>query len=288
MMETSPARDRQWLLVGPWSHISTRFPSERYAGIESPGGGINMTAAHIRFFDRFLRGEDNGVDDEPRVWMYDPGARGWETRDAWQGGTTDQRFWLADDWSLVDEPGADGQDVHRYDPLDAPGSFVVPGAPEPPLDLADLESHPGVVTWTSAPLERDLTVHGWSAVELWVATDGDDTEWHVKLGDVDPDGRSLCVGWGCLRASHGKDPTNPQPVTPNAVERYEIEITPAFHTFTAGHRVRLLLAGCEFPWFARNLNRFEPIATQSEPRVATNTIHYGAGTPSCLRLPVEG
>jgi putative CocE/NonD family hydrolase len=172
--------------------------------------------------------------------------------------------------------------------MQAPGSFVRPGGAEPGIVLGELEQHPGVVTWTSAPLHEAVKLHGWSFVELWVAVDCDDTEWHVKLADVEPGGRSLCVGWGCLRASHGNDLGNPQAITPNEVARYEIEVTPAFHTFKPGHRIRLLLAGSEFPWLARNLNRFEPIAVQSEPRVATNTIHHGTATPSCVRLPVEG
>jgi putative CocE/NonD family hydrolase len=287
MMLTSPARDRQWLLVGPWTHGGTRTPHSTHDGVDAPGGGIDMTAVHLRFFDRFLRDVDNGVDDEPRVRLYDTGARAWQKREAWQGGTTDRRFFLGAGWTLLDEPGGDGSDTHRYDPLDAPGSFVRKGG-EPGIVLTELEAHPGVVTWTSAPLAEDVKLHGWPFVELFVAVDCDDTEWHVKLADVEPDGRSLCVGWGCLRASHGKDPANPQAITPGEVERYEIEVTPAFHTFQAGHRIRLVLAGSEFPWFTRNLNRFEPIATQSEPRVATNTVHFGAATPSCIRLPVEG
>jgi putative CocE/NonD family hydrolase len=288
MMKTSPARDRQWLLVGPWSHGSTMHPSDEYAGIASPRGGVDMRAIHLKFFDRFLRDEDNGVDDEPRVRLYDPGACTWESRPEWQGGTVDRRFFLGGDLSLGEEPAADGDDTYRYDPMDAPGvPFDVNGRWEPPLDLRELESHDGVLSWTTAPLEEPVTVRGWSGVELWVTTDRDDTEFHVKLADVDPDGRSLCVGWGCLRASHGADISSPRAVTPGEAVRYEIEITPAFHTFKAGNRIRLVLAGAEFPWFARNLNRFEPIAVQKDPLVATNTVHHGAARPSALRLPVE-
>ena len=45
---------------------------------------------------------------------------------------------------------------------------------DPPLDLAELESQPGVVTWTSPPLAHGVTIHGWPHVELFAATDGDD------------------------------------------------------------------------------------------------------------------
>jgi putative CocE/NonD family hydrolase len=159
---------------------------------------------------------------------------------------------------------------------------------EPPLDLRELESHSGVLTWSTAPLEQGVTMHGWGELELFAATDCEDTDWHVKLADVDPDGRSLCVGWGCLRALHAEGLETQKPVTPGEVVTYKIELSPAFHTFKPGHRIRVVLASSDYPWFARNLNQLGPIAHQSEPRTATNTVHHGVARPSCLRLSVEG
>jgi putative CocE/NonD family hydrolase len=289
MIADSPARDRQWLIVGPWPHVSCRTPNDEYKGYAYPGAALDMTAIHVRFFDRFLRGERNGVDDEPRVRMYDPGARGWRVRDAWQAGTRDVELFLGADGTLASEPGADASTIYRYDP-DAPTGvrFDVRDTPwEPPLDLGALESQDGVVCWTSEPLAQPLTVHGWGRLEVFAQTDGEDTDWHVKLADVNPDGRSSQVGWGCLRASYAADPQAPAPVAPGAVLPYSIELTPAFHTFAAGHRIRVVLASADWPWFARSLNRPGPIASQADPRVATNVVHHGTTHPSRVRLRVE-
>ncbi|HET7119753.1 MAG TPA: CocE/NonD family hydrolase [Solirubrobacterales bacterium] len=289
MLATSPAKERQWLLVGPWSHVSVAAPADEYKGVSAPGGAIDMTAVHLRFFDRFLKDEDNGADRDPLVRMYDPGAREWRVREGWEAGTGKREIFLAEGGALADSPGAAGTDSYRYDPMRPNGiAFDIEALPwEPPLDLAELEAQDGVLAWSSEPLAEPLTVHGWGEVELHAASDREDTEWHLKLADVDPDGRSLFVAWGCLRASYGKDETAPEAIVPGEVRRYSIELTPAFHTFQPGHRLRLVLASSEYPWFARNLNRFEPIAKQSEPLVATNTVHRGAAHPSCLRLPVE-
>jgi putative CocE/NonD family hydrolase len=289
MMAASPARDRQWLLVGPWPHVSCRFPAEEYKGERYPGAALDMTAIHLRFFDRFLRGAANGVDDEPRVRLYDPGTREWKVRDAWKAGTRDHQLHLADGGVLAPAPGGDASTSFRYDPREPAGvRFDVRDTPwEPPLDLGELEAQDGVVTWTSEPLAEALTVHGWGELELFAATDGDDTDWHVKLADVDAGGRSLAVAWGCLRASYAADPSAPAPVQPGAVERYAIELTPTFHTFAAGHRLRVVLASSDWPWFARSLNRAGSIAGQADARTATNTVHHGAARPSRLRLPVE-
>jgi putative CocE/NonD family hydrolase len=289
MMATSPARDSQWLLVGPWSHASTRNPTDLYSGVEAPGGAVDMDAIHVRFLDRFLRGERNGVDDEPRVRLYDPGARAWKVRPGWRAGTVAHDLHLGPDGTLGAAPGEAGETSYEYDPCRPNGVPFDTRAEfwELPLDLGELESQDGVLTWTSAPLERPLTVHGWGELDLFAATDGEDTEWHAKLADVDAEGTSLCVSWGCLRASHADDPGAPRPLTPGEVRRYAVELSPSFHTFAPGHRIRLVLASSEYPWFARNLNRFGPIAEQADPRTARNTIHHGGALPSRLRLTVE-
>jgi uncharacterized protein len=289
MMATSPAADRQWLLVGPWSHTSTYWPTDVYTGVEAPGSALDTLAITLRFFDRFVKGEMNGVDDEPRVQLYDLGDRSWKVRPQWQAGTSERRLLLADAAALVDVPAVDGETSYRYDPDKPNGQgFDLEDIPwESPLDLAELEAQPGAVIWTSAPLVEDATVHGWGELELWATTDGEDTDWHVKLADVDASGRSLCIAWGCLRASYGEDASSPAPVVPGEPTRYAIELTPSFHTFKAGHCIRLVLASSEFPWFARNMNRFGPLVHQAEPRVALNTVLHGQAHPSCLRLPVE-
>ncbi len=287
MLATSPARERQWLLIGPWSHLSARHPSSEYAGVSYPDAAIEIDEIHVRFFDRFLRGEQNGVDDEPRVRLYDVGARGWRTRPLWGDGTEEQRLYLTAEGQLSDEAGPRGTDVYRYDPLEPSGvRFKTDVSWEPPLDLADLEGQEGVLVWTSRALTDAVILRGQPELELFAATDGDDTDWHVKLADVDTDGRSRQVAWGCLRASH-RDITDPQPIVPGEVTRYLIWLTQAFHTFEADHRIRVVLASADYPWFARSLNRFGPIADQADPRTATNTIHRGGAQPSGIRLPVE-
>lgn len=289
MMATSPAKADQWLLVGPWSHFSSRHPEDQYAGVQYPGAALDMTAIHVRFFDRFLRGEHNGVDEEPHVRVYDPGLRHWTTRAAWKQGTVEHSLFLAPGHTLTTEPGPETVDEYVYDPTRPPGVwFDVQQIPwEPTLDLRGLQSRDGVLTWTGEVLSENLTLHGWGEVELWGATTCEDTDWHVKLADFDQDGQPLCVAWGCLRASYAPDPRAPTPVTPGAINRYVIELTPAFHTFQAGHRIQLVLASAEYPWFARNLNQPGRIADQVNPRVATNVVYGGSRWPSRVRLPVE-
>ena len=119
MIAGSPARERQWLLVGPWSHVSTRFPTDSYQGVESPGAAVDMDAIQVRFLDRFLRGADNGVDDEPRVRLYDPGAGEWKARAEWGGGVVPYDLYLGTDGTLAEAAGESGETAYDYDPTAA-------------------------------------------------------------------------------------------------------------------------------------------------------------------------
>jgi putative CocE/NonD family hydrolase len=285
MIDASPASDRQWLIVGPWSHGSSRWPSRDYGGITyGDDAALDMHAIHVRFFDRILRGQDNGLESEPRVRLYDTGAHTWRVPSRWQPTDLQERpLYLAADGKLGEEPMADASDAYVYDPADPSGiAFDVTKAWEPPLDLNAFAAHSGVLGWQSDSLTAPLTMHGWSSATLFAATDCEDTDWHVKLADLTPAGEQLTVAWGCLRATHADGLEARSTLTPNEVRRYDIELSPAFHTFQPGHRISLLVASADWPMFARNLNQSGPIGHQHEIRVATNTIYHGHAHPSCV------
>jgi putative CocE/NonD family hydrolase len=292
MIEKSPAKDRQRLIVGPWSHVMTRHPHHTYAGeFFGEAAAPNMNHVHLRWFDYWLKGKENGALDEAPVQLFEPGTNVWRDADHWPLKTSDLPLYLHFDGtegSLSASETADGGQPrsYRYDPSDpAPTQTDVRRYPieDVPLDQSAVEQRPDVLTYTSAPLTKELAISGWPSLELMASSDCDDTEWHVKITDVGPDGRSLKVAQGCLRASYRTSLEQPEPLTPGEVTLNRVEIWPIQHCFLPGHRIRVSVTSSDFPWFARSLNQFGPIKNQSEPKIATNTIHPG----SRLVLPVE-
>jgi uncharacterized protein len=295
MMATSPARDRQRLLVGPWSHVKTRYPDDRYADVELPGAALDMDAIHLRWFDHWLKGVENGVPDDAPVRVYEPGTNGWRDAPSWplsgSWAELDLRFDGEHGRLSTEPPGApDPERTYVYDPRDpAPTQLDVRLYPieDVPLDQTAVEARDDVIVYTSEPLTEELAISGWPRLELSAVTDGDDTDWHVKLTDVAPDGRSRKVTQGCLRAAYRVSLTEPSPVRPGEPYTYAIELWPTHHAFLPGHRIRVSVTSSDFPWFARNLNRWEPIASACEPRVARNTVLHRPDARSRLLLPVE-
>jgi putative CocE/NonD family hydrolase len=109
MVAASPAADRQWLIVGPWSHVMCRWPGYEYGGRRyDERAAIDMHGIHLRFFDRFLRGDENGVDDEPRLRLFDTGADRWTTPERWATGTSEYALHPGAGGELTSEPPAAG------------------------------------------------------------------------------------------------------------------------------------------------------------------------------------
>jgi len=292
MSAKSPARDSQFLLVGPWSHVKSRQPDAECGGIEfGAAAAHDMDAEHLRWFDHWLKGRENGLGDVDRVRVFEPGRNAWRGAARWPLSDRETSFYLAPGRLQPEPPDGETADAYRYDP----GDPVLTGLDvrkypfeDVPLEQTANEARDDVLCYTSEPVTEPLTISGWAQAELYACSDGDDTDWHVKVTDVTPDGRSVRVTQGCLRAACRDSLEEPAPLEPGRTYRFAVELWPTHHVFLPGHRVRLTVTSSDFPWFARSLNRFGPARSQAEPRVAVNTVRHGGAYPSRLVLPVDG
>ena len=57
-----------------------------------------------------------------------------------------------------------------------------------------------LLTYTTAPLEKDTEITGPMTATLWAATDAKDTDWNVMILDVHPDGKAVRIQDGVARA----------------------------------------------------------------------------------------
>ncbi|MBI2297999.1 MAG: CocE/NonD family hydrolase [Armatimonadetes bacterium] len=196
-------------------------------------------------------------------------------------------------------PGEEPPDTYLYDPADPapthggnhsigpynPGLYEL--APPGPFDQREVEARPDVLTFTSEPLPADLEVTGPVSLLLYAASDGPDTDFVARLCDAFPDGRSINLTEGVLRCRfrHGVWAA-PELMQPGEVYALEIDLDVTSNLFRAGHRVRLDITSSNFPLWDRNLNTGGDPATDTDMRVARQTIHHDQARPSHLRLPV--
>jgi putative CocE/NonD family hydrolase len=103
--------------------------------------------------------------------------------------------------------------------------------------------------------------------------------------DLRPDGRAMSVTDGIVRARY-RNGGKPEFLTPGEVTEVTIQCCPTAYSFGAGHRMRLEIAGSNFPAFSVNAQTGEDIATGTRQVVAQLQVHHSAEHPSRIILPV--
>jgi len=183
-----------------------------------------------------------------------------------------------------DKPqGAESTDSYTYDPED-PVPSLASDIDAIPVDYRALEHR--MLTYTSEPLERPLTVVGPVRAILFGLSSAPDTDWVMRLCDVWPDGRSMSVCDGILRARYRNSSEREELMVPDQIYRFEVDLWATAQTFLPGHRIRVQVTSSDFPRYDRNLNTGGPFGEEVRGKVAVNTVFHDALRPSHLLLPV--
>jgi putative CocE/NonD family hydrolase len=149
-----------------------------------------------------------------------------------------------------------------------------------PFDQARIERRADVLCYTTAPLAEPLELAGGVDVTLYASSSAPDTDWVPKLCDVGPDGTSLNLCDGIVRAKWRNGLAEPSYLEPGRVYDYAIDLGPIAHVFAAGHRVRLQLASSNFPGWDRNMNTTNPPGVDATGQVAHQAVLHDAAHPS--------
>jgi putative CocE/NonD family hydrolase len=285
------ARAGQRLVIGPWRHGAECIGQDRVGVLEfGPNARLDYFAFRGRWYDHHLRGERNGVEADPPVWLYVIGPDAWLGCDDWPPpGMVETAWYLRSGehggaLSTGRPTSAESPDAFEYDPRDPVPSlqgYLPFGAAQ---DQAPLEHR--LLTYTSPQLERPLALIGPLRAVLYAASTAPDTDWIAKLTWVRPDGSSVVLSGAFMRARFRGSTTRPKLLQPNRPTRYELHFMPLSIVIPAGHRLRLTITSSDFPGFARNLNTATPPAEQRRPRRATNTVLHDRLRPSHIVLPV--
>ena len=294
------SRRRTRLLVGPWSHQNIGG-SEPFGSIDfGRAAALDVVEEQLRWYDRRLRGIDNGIDDEPPIRIFVMGENVWRSEAEWPLARTElTRFYLhspraanslAGDGTLsTTHPEAEPADTFSYDPNDPVptlgGPFMMLTS-SGPWDRRPVERRDDVLVYRSARLEEDVEVTGPVEVTLYASSDAPDTDFSATLVDVYPDGRAVILCEGIRPARFRESLAHPTPIEPGQVYELRIDLWETSNLFKRGHRIGLEVSSSNFPRFSRNLNTGAAPGISADMRVANQTVYHDAQRPSHVTLPV--
>ncbi|MGH2346933.1 MAG: CocE/NonD family hydrolase, partial [Chloroflexota bacterium] len=255
-----------------------------------PGPCIDYLHEVVRWLDWRLKGQDTGIAQEPPIQVFmqrydDPVADRVTTSGQWRGetawpcaGAADRAFLLDAAGRLTEDAseggGANAYDQYTYKPaVGLAGGLWSGGIPFGlPTDQRPDEAFS--LTYTSEPLMEETAILGRPRAILHVSSSAVIMAFSANLCDVAPDGTSALVAKGILNATRRHSLSEPTPLVPGDIYQLEIEIDCTGWVFAPGHRVRLDVAGADYPnvW--------------PTPLAGINRIYRGDDYPSRLILPI--
>ncbi|MGO1768554.1 MAG: CocE/NonD family hydrolase [Microbacterium sp.] len=227
-------------IIGPWSH---QYPDRGLA----PGPGIDFLGETLRWWDRWLKGEDTGVESDPdlRAWMNDAVAPatyideqpgGWigVDRDAARGTA---ELPLGEGRAIVRSPWSTGQDAGRFFPFGNAADL-------PP----DQRAEDGRSVCIDTPVTEPVALLGRAVARLRLRSTHDRGNVIVRLCDVAPDGSSTLVSRGVLNLLKRDGRDRGAPMMPGEDVDVAFELVAAGYRFEPGHTIRVAISDHYWPW----------------------------------------
>lgn len=300
------SRNNQFVIISPTVHCASEWAMEntKVGNREVGDARFDYYGTYLRWFDYWLKSEDNGVLDLPKVQYYVMGKNEWRSAQQWPLAETQYiKYYFHSDGNAntrlgsgvlnTQPPKAEPPDQYIYDPANpvptVGGPICCSGTPDAPagaFDQSEVEMNDGVLVYTTPVLEKGIEVTGPLRVVLYASSNVRDTDFTAKLVDVYPDGIAYNVQEAILRARYREGYNKKLWLQPGEVTRLIINLHATSNYFPAGHRIRLEISSSNFPRFDRNLNTGGNNYDETEWIVATNTIYHSDKYPSHLLLPV--
>jgi putative CocE/NonD family hydrolase len=311
-LEKLDSGHRNYLVSGPWNHGSWSRGTGRALGKIDFGTDASKyfrEKVQAPWFAYWLK--DKGKLDFPEALTFQTGSNKWESYDEWppSKGVERKKIYFHDAGALsFSEPASEGFDSYVSDPAHPvpyrhrPIEPTYGGASGWGLWLVEdqrfVYERPDVLSWESAPMEKDLAVAGDIVAHLYASTSGTDSDWVVKLIDVYPEkgqqdppmnGYQLMIANEVLRARFRNGFVKPEPLVSGQVTAYTIDLHSNDHAFLAGHRVMVQVQSTWFPLIDRNPQKFVPnifMASEEDFQKAEQRVYRSQVYPSNVELPV--
>ena len=298
--------DKQYAVIAPTLHCSyTRATENTVVGERSVGDArLDYSKMTYDWFDHFLKGENNDVLKRPRVQYFTMGSNKWQSSESWPpAGSAPIKFYLSSggkantrngDGKLeVSPPEGDMPDVFTYDPMDPVPSFggnvcctgnAVQGGS---WDQSKMEERNDILVYSTDVLKEGFELSGPIDVTLYVSSDAKDTDFTVKLIDVDENGKAWNLDETIQRMRY-RDGYDKSLAWMEAGKIYKVKFQPmnTSNYFAPGHRLRIEISSSNFPRFDRNMNTGGNNYDEIKGVVAKNAVHHSLQYPAEVVISV--
>ncbi len=300
---TPAAREKHFLILGPWDHAGTRTPKKEVGGLTfGEASMLDMNKLHKEWYDWTLKGGAKPEFLKKRVAYYVVGAEEWKYADSLESISNHKLTLYLDSAGSANDvfrsghlspakPGASPPDRYTYDPLDVrPAELEREEVKNYITDQRGaLNLFGSGLVYHSEPFAEPTEISGYLKFVAWIALDVPDTDFYVAVSEILPDGSSVALAEDLLRARYRESLRRPKLATPGEIHRYELD---GFYFFsrriTQGSRLRLVFKSPNSIYLQKNYNSGGAVSQESgkDARTAHVTLYHDAERPSYLEVPV--
>jgi uncharacterized protein len=316
ILEKNDPNHLNYLVAGPWNHGGWALgPGNSLGAIPfgSDTGAYFRQKIEAAWFAYWLK--DKGSLPLQEALLFQTGSDKWTKFDAWppKEAAARELYFHENGQLSFDAPASSGAEAfdsyvsdpahpvpYRHRPIDMTYPTDHRGGWPTWLveDQRFVDNRPDVLTWQTDELKDDVTLAGQVTAKLFASTTGSDSDWIVKLIDVYPEsypqdwklsGYELMIADEVFRGRFRNSFEKPEPITPNAVTPFTIDLHTANHVFKKGHRIMVQVQSTWFPIIDRNPQKFVPNifeAKESDYQKATQRIYRTKESPSGVVLSV--
>jgi len=300
---SSKAKQRFYLLMGPWDHPGTRHPQEKLGGLTFDKKSVlDIDQLHIDFFDWILKGGKRPKILSERVNYWVMGADEWRHADSLKdlSDHTLRLYLSSPDGPANDlfhagvlmtaQPPEQSVDTFRDDPLAlTPANELLKDSGDDYLVHSDEAYKANRLIYTSDPLPAPTTIAGAMQLLADISIDTPDADVGAEIDAVSPDGRTLVLGQDIMRARFRHGMTKAEPAIPGAIEPWRFDgFYFTVRELSKGTRLRVVLGPINTPDLQKNYNSGGRIGyeTAKDARTATISVHLDPQHPSYLEVPL--
>lgn len=287
----------QYLIVGGSTHCGqgTETADTKIGEMSIGDARFDWSRKVMTFLDHYVKNDGRGSYNEPAVRYFLMGDK-WRTAPAWPiPGARKQHFYLSST-GRANSLWGDGRLTQKTEDRQRSDTFVsdpmnpVPSKaasccdPKASQDQRDIEARADVLVYTSEPLQSDLDLAGYVTASFHISSTVPDADIAFKLVDVAPSGAALNVLDTIKRVRYRNGVKAAALMEPGKV--YPVEFTQAVTALRlkAGHRLRIEIAGSNFPAYERNMQTGGRNALERNGKPGAITVWHGPTTPSHIAV----
>lgn len=291
--------EKKKVILGPWMHSGNANRDLHGVSFGNNAIRYDLDYNYLAWFDHHLKGIDNGINSGDIVEYYTVGSNNWNTSSNWPLPDIEYKDMYLDSNGKANTSLGDGilsfakvakeeKDSYIYDPKNPALHLIDLSENEVsvPENYREEEKREDILCYTSEVLQNDLTITGDITTEFYASSSAVDTDWVVRLLDVDEKGNSIKLVDGILTAKYRNDFKYPQLMNPGEIYKFRIRTSKISNTFKKGHKIRFTITSSAKNYIFPHSNTGDSYNSENVV-VAENTIHHGGRYPSRIILPIE-